>query len=214
MECFSLSILLKYLQGQEDSGEHAIISAHLSTGISAHLSTGCALCHENLGLLKTVVETAIEDRSFDFSEEALAASVARFKEEKAISQRPIRQFIAKLIFDGALLLTGPQCEFADARVPPEKIPRRQVLYHAQGYDVDLLFVFNKEHNNERLIGQILPERCETSDIPQFKVQLLQHGSVISVTDTNDDGQFKFAQVVSGIYDLKVSVPEGEINLER
>src|SRR5262245_47092090 len=96
MECLSLSILFTFLKDQEDSNEHA--------KTYAHLCSGCPVCHENLQWLALVIKTAAEDRSFDFSEEKLLAIVARFKEQVAAGLQPIRQYIAKLIFDSGIPL--------------------------------------------------------------------------------------------------------------
>src|SRR5262249_10092342 len=99
MECLSWVQLLKYLQGQINNNEHVIISSHL------FLLKGCPVCHENLQWLEKVISTVAEDESFEFSEETITAIVAWFKENKqgATAQRPIRQYIARLIFDTGVL---------------------------------------------------------------------------------------------------------------
>lgn len=201
MKCLSLAKLFNYLQKPAYNGECA--------RIYTHLSTQCQGCMENLHWLELVISSAAQDRSFEYSEETLATIVARFKEQTAIGLRPSRQYIAKLIFDSGLL---PQ--LVDARSDSDESAGRQALYHAEGYDIDLRFDLSREHNDEQLIGQVLPEHCDAPELPQFKVQLLQHGSVISATNTDVQGEFIFTQLMSGMYDLKVSVPAGEINLER
>jgi hypothetical protein len=199
-DCLTLSLLLKYQQGQETSSQHVMVYAHLATG--------CRICHENQRWLDLVINAAASDRSFDFSEETLAAIITKFKKQYAARQQPIRQYFAELIFER--LLT-PQ--FADTRPQSEEVSGRRALYHAAGYDIDLRFVLDK-NNGERMIGQVRPDHWDTPDLPTFKVELLQDGSVVSAMNTNGRGRFIFAQLISGTYDLKVSVPEGEINLER
>src|SRR5262249_16930308 len=108
---------------------------------------------------------------------------------------------------------------AEATVPAEAAvsedgTSRRAIYRAAGYDVDLIFVFSDENNNERLVGQIIPDRENSIELPPFKIELLQNGSLVSATNTNVRGVFNFVQLISGTYNLKVSVPEGEISLER
>src|SRR5262249_29974566 len=91
---------------------------------------------------------------------------------------------------------------------------RESLYRAAGYDIDLKFVLLDDNNKERLIGQILSEQETGTEPTQFKVQLLRHGSVVDTTNADDTGEFMFAQLISGTYDLKVFVRDGEINIER
>ena len=201
MKCLSLVKLLNYLQNPAENRER--------NRVDAHLATGCQVCNENLKWVEMVISITAEDRSFEFSEETIAAIVAQFKERAAAGLRPIRQYIAELIFDSGLL---PQ--FAGGRPDSEEPTGRRALYHAEGYDIDLRFVLSDENNDERLIGQVRPEQWDTPELAPFKVQLIQDGSVISAANTDGRGVFKFAHLISGIYDMKVSVPDGEINLER
>lgn len=201
MKCLTLAKLLNYLQNPADNRERA--------GISLHLSAGCRVCNENLQWLEVVISSAARDQSFEFPEETIAAIVARFKQQTAAGLRPIRQYIARLIFDSGTL---PQ--LAGARMPSKKAARRQALYQAEGYDIDLIFLFSAEHNDEQLTGQVVPEHGDATELTPFKVELLQHDSVISATNTDKHGVFEFSQLISGTYDLKVFVPDGEIKLER
>src|SRR5262249_11853362 len=159
---------------------------------------------ENLQWLDTVITLTAQDRSFEFPEATIAAIVAQFRQLTATEVRPIRQLVARLIFDSLL----PQ-QFADLRSASAGAAGLSGLYQAEGYHIDLRFELSDENNDEQLIGQVLPEQWDATELTQFKVQLLQHGSVISATNTNARGVFKFPQLMSGTYDLKVSVPDGE-----
>jgi hypothetical protein len=201
MKCLSLSILFTFLKDQEDSDEHA--------KTYAHLSEGCPVCHENLQWLALVIKTTAEDKSFEFSEETIAALVARLKEQAAPAQRLIRQYIARLIFD-----TGVLPQPAYGRLTKEEFVIRHALYRAEGYDIDLRFELSYETNDEQLIGRVLWKRQDATKIVNFMVELLQDGSLISATNTNLRGTFKFENLMLKSYDMKISIPEGEINLER
>jgi hypothetical protein len=231
MECCSLKALLNYAQDTLDSTDRAAIYTHVFA------CKGCGeklqLLLENLQLWQAIRRLAAEDQSFEFSEEVISAIVSWFKSASAGAQsleiseetivaiaaqlkqqtaaglQPIRQFFARLIFD-----TGVLPEFAYERDPSNKIVRRSELFQAEGYDIDLLFIFYKTTNNERVAGQVVPEQGAAVVPTPFKVELLQQGSVISATNTNQYGFFKFTRLVADTYDLKISVPEGEINLER
>jgi hypothetical protein len=200
MKCLSLISLYYYLQNPRRLIE--------GSRIAAHLSSGCPVCNHNLQWLEGVTLSASEDRSFDFPEATIAAVVARFK-EWTVTRTPIRQRIAQLVFDS---LNLPQ--LADVRSGSVGMGARQMLYHADGYDIDLRFELSDETDEERLIGQVLPEHWDATELSQFKIQLLQDNAVVSATNTNAHGVFKIAQLASGVYDLKVSVPEAEINIEQ
>lgn len=200
MKCLSLISLYNYLQDPQRLND--------GSKVATHLSSGCPVCHRNLQWLESVALSASEDRSFEFPEATIAAVVARFK-EWTVTRTPVRQRIAQLVFDS---LNLPQ--LADVRSASVGTGARQMLYHADGYDIDLRFELSDETDEERLIGQVLPEDWDATELSQFKIQLLQGDAVVSATNTNAHGVFKIAQLASGIYDLKVSVPEAEINIEQ
>jgi hypothetical protein len=211
MECLSLSILLKHLQDQDDNGEHVVIYAHLSTG--------CQVCHENLQWLNKVITLAAEDKSFEFSEETLAAIVTRLKEQvaidlqikeqKPIGLQPIRRFFAELIFD-----SGGLPQLVEARLRSKEPLVRRTLYQAEGYNIDLKFTWSNKSNDERLDGQVLLKDCGVTTPAQVKVELLQQGSVVFSATTDEYGVFECYRLTPGTYEMKIIVPDGEINLTR
>src|SRR5262245_30206371 len=115
MECLSLNKLFTYLQNRAQIRGQA--------RIEAHLSSGCPTCNENLRWLEIVTTTTAEDRSFNFSDETIAAIVTQFKTQTAADVLPLRQRIARLVFDSFL---SPQ--FTDARSAAAAALNRQVLY--------------------------------------------------------------------------------------
>ena len=90
---------------------------------------------------------------------------------------------------------------------------RQVLYRAGSYDVDLRFE-SGETEGEDLIGQIVPGGKLPSAVEGAAVRLLQDEIVVAHAHANTRGVFIFLQIASGIYELKILVPEGEIEINR
>jgi hypothetical protein len=202
MKCPSLTSLLEYVREQ--------LSADERTAVLAHISAGCPACQENQRWLSTVLHLTSEDISFEFPEETIQWAVAQFKAKSAISPSPLRQFFAQLVFDS---LTPRR--LADIRSDPAHegvVSGRQMLFHAEGYDIDLRFEQVEGSELEELIGQILSEKQPPTELAPLSAQLLRDDTEIGRVQTNALGIFKFTPVPSGVYSLKIQVPEGEINI--
>lgn len=220
MKCPPLNELADYTRGFAPIAERP--------AIEAHLAEGCGDCGENLRWLGEITLLAARDRSFDFPEETIKGIVAWFKSQPAHSSqtilRSVPKLIANLIFDS---LTPRQ--FAPVRgddVSGHPIPPaadRQMLFQTEGYDIDLRFEGIEDKATENLIGQILPQNeaqpvaagvtvrlCPSEpDEPNEKDERDEMN-----TQADDRGLFQFTQISSGLYDLKIRVAEGEINLYR
>src|SRR5262249_5908847 len=170
MECLTLAKLLNYLQNPVYNRENA--------RINAHLSSGCQVCNENLQWFETIISLTAQDQSFEFSEETIAVIVAQFKERTEAVIQPIRQYIARLIYDNRLLPQLADARSTSAVAAGAVAAGRQALYRSEGYDIDLRFKSVEETDDELLVGQVLPELGDATELMQFKVQLLQHGSVV------------------------------------
>lgn len=203
MACIELTKLLMYQRGEGSVLER--------THISAHLLSNCVSCNQSIDWLQKIESSMATDHSFDFPESVIALAVTRFREwtGTAAATAPIRQFFAKLLFDSFEV-----SQLADVRSSAGAASSRQMLYRSDGYDIDLRFELSPENNTEQLIGQVLPESWDATELLQFRVQLLQNGTVVSATHTNARGIFTIVPLTSGTYDLRVSVPDGEINLEK
>jgi hypothetical protein len=89
---------------------------------------------------------------------------------------------------------------------------RQMLFQAGDYDIDLRFEQAENSEVEEMIGQILPQEQRPAEISHFSTQLLRGETEIDRAQTDARGIFKFPRVPSGVYNLKIQVPEGEINI--
>lgn len=120
--------------------------------------------------------------------------------------------MANLVFDN---LT--QQQFAPVRgeagvsQPPVG---RQMLFQAEGYDIDLRFEGAEEKATEDLIGQILPNSEAQSVSAGVTIQLWKDEKERMSAETDNQGLFRFTRIPSGVYDLKIQVAEGEINIVR
>ena len=109
-------------------------------------------------------------------------------------------------------------QLADVRsVPPgaSAVVGRQLHYQTESYDIDLKFEQPEGSEAEEMIGQVLPQgpRQQPMESARLSAQLL-HGEVeIGCAQMDARGVFRFAEVRSGIYNLRIRVPEGEINID-
>ena len=207
MNCPPLSGLLDYSQ--------QVLGRQERAGIESHLITGCRKCAENLRWLSEVAWLAAQDRSFDFPEEALKGLVVWFKEQAAPLPPSLRQLVARLVFDS--LLPQPLAPVRGAALPPllaSQSAGRQMLFQAEGYDVDLRFEPSDEAETGDLIGQVLPQGAGLRELAGTLVELRRAAQAPQRAQTDQQGLFRFAQLPSGVYELKIQVRAGEISLSH
>jgi len=200
MKCPSLTNLLDYLRGHLRADERV--------AIREHISRGCPSCQENQRWLEEVLRLTSEDKSFTFPEEVIQKVIAEFKDRSTPFRSPLRQLFTRLIFDS---LTSQQP--ANVRFDPAiggAVAERQMLFQSEDYDIDLRFEQAAEPGIEEMIGQVLPRQQRAQDLIGFSAQLFQGEVEVDHAQIDARGIFKFAGVLSGIYDLKIQVPEGEI----
>lgn len=204
MKCPPLNNLLDFARN--------LLAEAESATVKTHLQGGCRSCEENLLWLKDASQLAAQDRSFEFSEDTIKGLVAWFKAQPAHVRPSVRQLVANLIFDS---LAAQQVAFVRAEtVTSQQTGGRQMLFQAEGYDIDLRFEGVEDKATEDLIGQVLPQSDSASAFVGATVQLWQDEKPQLSAEANDHGVFRFAQIPSGIYDLKIQVAEDEINIIR
>lgn len=207
MNCPTLLSLLEFTRHQLSQVETA--------EISAHLSTGCSHCRENQQWLTDVVRLKVEDQSFDAPEDLVHWLVAQFRVQAAsFASQPskLRRLLASLVFDNltAERLVGVRSELAGVEIAG---PRR-LLYHVEGYDIDLRFERAKGAAPEELVGQVLPEQKLAPPIQGFTIRLLKDELEIASSQTDANGMFVFAQVPTGAFDLKIETSDEEIFINQ
>lgn len=204
MKCPPLNDLLDYTRNLLTETESAVIKTHLLDG--------CTSCERNRYWLENVAQVTAQDRSFDFSEDAIKGLVAWFKSQPAHARPSVRRLMANLIFDS---LAARQVAFVRTdSVTGQATGGRQMLFQAEGYDIDLRFEGVEDKPTEDLIGQVLPQSDSFTATGGAMVQLWKDEQPQLTTQANDHGVFRFGQISSGVYDLKIQVAEDEINIVR
>jgi len=204
MECPPLHHLLDY--------SRRLLAETEADVVKKHLLGGCGKCSENLRWIDEASTLAAQYRPVDLSEETIRSIVAWFKSQPAHASRTARKLMANLVYDS---LTPNRLAFVREEAPAGQPPAgRQILFQTEGYDIDLRFEGVEDQPTEDLIGQILPNSDAQSMTSGVTVQLWREEQERMRAQTDDQGLFSFRRIPSGVYDLKIQVAEGEINLVR
>lgn len=150
------------------------------------------------------------DDSFEFPEEIIQQVLTQFKSQPLTAQSPVRQLLARLVFDSF----APR-HFAEIRADTaigDDVAGRQMLFRAEEYDIDLKCEQSSDYEVEVMFGQIVPQSERRPDMNDLTVALMQGDAIINRVRTDSRGNFRFERIISGNYDLKIQVPEGEINI--
>lgn len=204
MGCPNLNILADYTRGLLAEAEHDVISSHLISG--------CQPCQEQHTWLSEVARLTAQDSSFEYPEWVIKRVVAEFEAQQVSITSKARQFFAQLIFDS--LNPNQLVGVRSGAGGMGQSTGRQTLYQAEGYDIDLRFEQIHDTNIEELIGQVLPKQANGLELAGNNVWLIKNNCTIGKSRTNTRGIFRFMGIVSGTYDLKISTPEGEINIQQ
>jgi hypothetical protein len=184
--------LLNAYEGRAD-----LASADL---VRNHLAAGCPSCQQSWTWLQRVFSAAREMDRVPVPEWPVALATARFRERYARPER--RTLLARLSFDSHL-----QPALAPARGDQE-LTRHQI-YSVDDYDIELW----QESTSPKacyLIGQVLPKTGDQA-MPLLSVSIVDaQGDTLRITPTADD--FHLPDVSTGVYEIRIEMPEGEIRL--
>jgi hypothetical protein len=138
--------------------------------------------------------------------EVRSTLIARFKAHAEGRRTPglLERVVATLTFDGGLQPA------LGARAAGTQGARRQLVYSADGIDVALNFLPRARDKTFDLDGQVLPR--DDAELESFSVQLLQSGTEIGITATDDLGAFAFESVPSGVYEIILSTDLVEVSI--
>jgi hypothetical protein len=90
---------------------------------------------------------------------------------------------------------------------------RHMLYRAGDYDVDLLIDRSEQRQSVDIIGQCIPLSKNLTTVVEADVHLLKGVQMALATKINEFGEFILDGVQEGIYDLKISLKDEEINFQ-
>lgn len=112
----------------------------------------------------------------------------------------LRRLMAQLVYDSWL---QPQ----PVGVRQGEVGTRRLLYQSEQMGIDL-----EVKPQVALVGQILPEAGPWGPLAGTEVRLQRERQLFARTQADADGQFAFEAVAPGIYDLTISLPEAEIEI--
>ncbi|MBA2714996.1 MAG: hypothetical protein H0U55_15760 [Rubrobacteraceae bacterium] len=116
----------------------------------------------------------------------------------------VRRVLAGLAFDSNLQPA------VGLRAVGAKQSRRQLIYHADTFDLAVNLLAREADNDLDLDGQVLPREGETPDI--FSVQLVRDGSEMALTVVDEMGSFALQRIPPGAYELILSSERVEISV--
>jgi hypothetical protein len=87
---------------------------------------------------------------------------------------------------------------------------RQVLYHAEGFDVDLHISPEPGRNAMRLMGQVMPVDDDPSQVGERQVRLVLEDGAAVIATTDELGTFAFRAIPPGDYELMIDLARAEV----
>jgi hypothetical protein len=114
-----------------------------------------------------------------------------------------QRLLATLTFD-----SGAQAATAGLRSLADEAPQRQFIYATEAAEVALTIQAALPAKNFILTGQIFP----VADIPahSFSIQLLRNIQEIDMASADELGEFTFANLPAGDYEMVVSAEQYEV----
>jgi hypothetical protein len=139
-------------------------------------------------------------------QELRTALIETFEVHAGDRRRPglVGRMLAGLVFDSNLQPA------AGLRAIGARQSRRQLIYHADAFDLAINLLARGEDNDLDLDGQVLPR--EGGEPELFSVQLLRDGRELALTVTDDLGSFAFQGVPPGGYELVLSAGWVEVSV--
>lgn len=166
----------------------------------AHLS-GCADCTQQLEQLGQVLTLMRTDTATDAPRDILAYAVSLFtRRESAAEPSLLRRIVAALSFDSSANLAPA------FGVRSGHAASRQLLYSAEGNDIDLRITAEAE--NWIVAGQVLGEDCGGG-----RIEIEGEGELASA-DLNELCEFTLPPVSAGSYTLRLRLADAEVEIPR
>jgi hypothetical protein len=168
-----------------------------------HLASPCAICQAEIAAIQDMLGLM---RDQELSEPSPAAMRRAMRLYRVFHQRPQpghrARLIAHLVFDsqvtgGALAARGLKNE-------------RQILYAAQGLDIDLQFSPESDQHSIHLMGQVMTVEDDPARVQGCSVSLMQEGEVFAQVITDELGIFDFRGVSPADYELSIELPGVEV----
>jgi hypothetical protein len=190
--------LIDWLEGRLPGEEARAVEEQLAVADSATL--------EDVAWLRTFFKVSEETVLQSPPPEVRNALVDRFAAYAEGRRSPglLQRFVASLRFDSGLQPA------AGLRAAGTQEGQKQLIYSTDVGDVALNVLPRASDKNLDLDGQVLPTRDDDVEPGFFSVQLLQGGTEVDITATDDLGNFAFESIPPGAYDMLLSTDQYEI----
>ena len=182
----SSEVVFDLLEGRAQLLQAAALTAHI------HM---CSDCNQQLNEWRKVHALLGRTHLAHAPDNVLRNAEAIFTPPRASAAAAIRQIVASLVFDS---FTQPA--FAGARGATDD---RQVVLRAEEFDVHIK-IFG-DNGQRQLIGQIFA-RDENTFPTSTRLQLLQNGERVGMTQVDQFGGFQFEEVPQGSLSLQIDMP--------
>jgi hypothetical protein len=175
------------------------LSASEADDVAGHVA-GCGFCSHRVERLASVGRVFRGGPWLRPSEQARSTVFKAFRQ--AYAPPPLRQLIARLVYDGRTMgpLPGVRADTPDAH---------QLLYTSADADVAISL---REHGEGgwSLIGQVLPTEAALSE--PAEVLVIANDQVAAQTTTTELGNFSIDGIAPGHYRVVVLLPHTRLEL--
>ena len=199
MSCPGFARLIDYLDGR--------LASELAVEVAAHVATGCSRCAEDCAWYERIRTVAASDDTTEPPPWVLKRAVKLFETARgrAAVRAALGRLAAVLVFDSR---NRPQL----SGVRLTEAADRQLLYRAGAYTVDLQ-IASIDENRSRLSGQALKEgEFKFESVAGLKVFLVREEGATESVVANNFGEFMFADVADGRYDLQIEAGDVKITI--
>ena len=168
-----------------------------------HLALPCSVCQAEIATIQDMLGLM---RDQELSEPSPAAMRRAMRLYRVFHQRPQPgdrgRLIAHLVFDsrvmrGALAARGLKNE-------------RQILFTAEGLDIDLQLSPESDQQSIHLMGQVMTVDDDPAQVQGCPVSLMQEAEVFASVITDELGIFVFRRVRPDDYELSIELPGVEV----
>lgn len=193
MAHLNFETILNYVEGS--------LSLEARSGVEAHLNQPCLHCQALAARVTDLLHLMANDNTIA-PPRAVVQRMLAVIHRHAATDRP--RIPATLVFDSW------QHDPLLAMRGPESALHQQLLFRAEGLDIDLQLTSSQDDTTVR--GQILSAGQDEVLLAPVVV-LHSRGDVVAATETDRLGQFAFESVPSGIYDLHIELERADIAIE-
>ncbi len=171
--------------------------------VAVHLASPCPVCQAELESIKDLIGLFRGER---LSEPSRAVVDRAIRLYRRVHERPRAddrlRWIARPVFDSRLMPGA-----AAARGSRNE---RQVLYRAEGFEVDLQISPETGEKAMRLMGQVMTVDDDPSQVGERQVRLVQEEGAAVTATTDELGTFAFRAIPPGDYELWIDLAGAEV----